>query len=109
MVSPLSRGAPPVTRRTGLPQVWPSRQENECTDIVIVIFWTASVPLAHGNERARCARSVRGSSCSDEALDLAFGLEPDDPLLFDERLAFAGEALPVAAMRLPGPQQDRLA
>jgi hypothetical protein len=35
MVAPLSKGAPPDTSRTGLPQVWPSRQEKVWTDMVI--------------------------------------------------------------------------
>src|SRR6185436_11909330 len=34
MVAPLSSGPPPDTRRTGLPQVWPSRQEKVCTGMV---------------------------------------------------------------------------
>jgi len=28
MVAPASAGPPPATRRTGLPQVWPSMQKN---------------------------------------------------------------------------------
>src|SRR5471030_2331480 len=37
MVAPLSKGPPPETSRTGLPQVWPSRQEKVCTDMAPVI------------------------------------------------------------------------
>src|SRR6185436_260218 len=84
MVAPLSSGPPPDTSRTGLPQVWPSRQEKVWTDM------------------PACLRRLQ------EALNLAPAGETDHRLVLAQELNVDGEAMAVAAMGLDRPQQDRL-
>src|SRR3954468_19666146 len=46
MVAPTSAGAPPVTTRTGLPQVWPSMQKKVwfmCVSLVIRVGFRTSI------------------------------------------------------------------
>ena len=85
MVAPLSSGPPPDTSRTGLPQVWPSRQEKVWTDMASAY---AALHEALNLARGSCRRTTRFSLARNS---------------HSQR-----ESLAVATMGLEGPQQDRL-
>ena len=61
---PSSSGPPPVTRRTGLPQVWPSMQEKR-------VDGHAPAYAASGSAQPRGAVQAHDASCPGQAF--AFG------------------------------------
>ena len=85
MVAPASAGPPPVTRRTGLPQVWPSRQVKLWVDIARAYAASAK----RSTSRRLCRRTTR--------------------LLSARRLELGEETRAVAVVGLERPEQDGLA